>query len=136
MELEAPQFFILLVIDPPLQKKGNIGYVINFINDRIDLSKYGNSVKGITYSPIISEKISTRHRSNKNEYLKKRKEWFLTQDLDFDKAIRMNDIEYGQYIFSGFLECLKRPGEVKGFDKTAFKEDMEKIIEAFLHQAA
>ena len=48
----------------------------------------------------------------------------------------MNDIEYGQYILSGFLECLKRPGEVKGFDKTAFKEDMEKIIEAFLHQAA
>jgi len=134
--MEAPQFFILLVIDPPLLKKGNVGYVINFINDRIDLSDYGDVVKGITYSPIISGKLSEQHRSNKNEFLKKRKEWFLTIDLDFDKAIQMNDMEYDQYVLSGFLECLERPGELKGFDKAAFKKDIEKIIDAFLHQTA
>ena len=134
--MEAPDFFILLVLDPVLVKKGSIAHLSDYIDERIDLSKYGDAVKGITYSPTISEKMPERHRSNKNKYLKKRKEWFLTIDLDFDKAIQMNDMEYDQYVLSGFLECLERPGELKGFDKAAFKKDIEKIIDAFLHQTA
>ena len=134
--MEAPDFFILLVLDPVLIKKGNAAHVTDYINERINLSKYGDRVKGITYSPTISEKLPERHRSNKNKYLRKRKEWFLTIDLDFDKAIRMNDLEYDQYVLLGLLECLERPGELKGFDKAAFKKDMEEVIEAFLHQTA
>ena len=136
MELEAPQFFILSVKDPALRMKGNVGRTIDYINERIDLSKYGDRVKGTTYSPTISEKMPERHRSNRNKYLRKRKEWFLTLDLDFDKAIRMNDREYDQYVLLGLLECLERPGELKGFDKAAFKKDIEEAIEAFLHQTA
>lgn len=136
MELEAPQFFILLVIDPALQNKGHAGRVIDYINQRIDLSDYGDVVEGITYSPIISEKISARHRSNKNKYLRSRKEWFLTIDLDFNQATQMNDWEYDKYILDGFIECLERPGAVKGFDKEAFKKDILEVIEGLFRQAA
>lgn len=134
--MEAPQFHILSVKDPALRRKGNIGRVIGFINERIDLSKYGNAVEGITYSPTISEKLPEHHRSNENEYLKSRKHWFLTIDLDFNKAVQMNDWEYDQYVLQGLIQCLERPGEVKGFDKAAFKRDIEKIIEELTHQAA
>ncbi|MCO6492353.1 MAG: hypothetical protein J5I98_28300 [Phaeodactylibacter sp.] len=134
--MEAPDFFILLVLDPALVKKGSIARISDYIDERIDLSKYGDAVKGITYSPTISEKMPERHRSNKNKYLRKRKEWFLTIDLDFAKAIQMADMEYDQYVLSGLLECLERPGEVKGFDKAAFKKDIEKVVESFLRQIA
>lgn len=134
--MEAPQFYILSVKDPTLKMKGNVGRIIDYINQRIDLSKYGDAVKGITYSPTISEKMPERHRTNKNKYLRKRKEWFLTIDLDFAQAIQMADMEYDQYVLSGLLECLERPGEVKGFDKAAFKKDIEEAIESFLRQTA
>ncbi len=136
MELKVPQFHILSVKGTALRRKGNVGRIITFINERIDLSKYGNSVESITYSPTISEKLSERHRSNKNEYLKEEKRWFLTIDLDYHKALQMNDWEYDQYILEGFLQCLERPGEVKGFDKAAFKKDILEIIGALLRQAA
>ena len=48
----------------------------------------------------------------------------------------MNDWEYNQYVLQGFLQCLERPGEVKGFDKAAFKRDILEIIEGLLQQAA
>lgn len=136
MELEAPHFFILRVIDPSLQKKGSIGRISEYINERINFSNYGDAVERITYCPTISERLTEQHRSNKNEYLKGEKRWFLTLDLDFDKAMQMDDWEYDKYILEGFLYCLERPGEVKGFDKAAFKQDIEKIIEAFLYQPA
>ena len=136
MELKAPPFFILSVRDQSLIGKGNMAQIIDYINERIDLSKYGDAVEGITYSPTISEKLPERHRSNKNQYLRSRKEWFLNIDLDFDKAIQMSDWEYDQYVLQGFLQCLERPREVKGFDKAAFKRDILEIIEGLLQQAA
>ena len=135
-ELKVPQFHILSVKGPALMRKGNVGRIITFINERIDLSKYGYAVASITYSPTISEKLSERHRSNKNEYLKEEKRWFLTIDLDYHKALQMNDWEYDRYVLEGFLQCLERPGEVKGFDKAAFKKDILEIIGALLRQAA
>ena len=134
--MSVPQFQILPIKDPALRKKGDSGRIIEFVNERIDLSKYGDAVEGITYSPTISEKLSERHRSNKNEYLKSQKRWFLTLDLDYHKALQMNDWEYDQYVLEGFLQCLERPGEVKGFDKAAFKKDILEIIGALLRQAA
>lgn len=68
--------------------------------------------------------------------MRSRKEWFLDIDLDYDKALQMNDWEYGRYVLEGFLQCLERPGEVKGFDKAAFKKDILEIIRALLRQAA
>ena len=136
MELKAPPFFILSVKDQPLVGKGHMAQIIDYINERIDLPKYGTAVEGITYSPTISEKLPARHRSNKNQYLRSRKEWFLNIDLDYHKALQMNDWQYDQYILEGFLQCLERPGEVKGFDKVAFKKDILEIIGALLRQAA
>ena len=136
MELKAPPFFILLTEDRPLAGKGHMAQVIDYINERLNLSKYGNAVKGITYSPTLSKILPERHRSNKNKYLRGRKEWFLDIDLDYGKALQMNDWEYDRYVLEGFLECLERPGEVKGFDKVAFKKDILEIIEGLLRQAA
>ena len=34
----------------------------------------------------------------------------------------------------GFLQCLELPGEVKGFDKAAFKRDILEIIEGLMQQ--
>jgi len=136
MELKAPPFFILSVKDQPLVGKGHTAQIIDYINERIDLSKYGNAVEGITYSPTISKILPERHRSNKNQYLRSRKEWFLNIDLDYGKATQMNDWEYDKYVLQGFLQCLERPGEVKGFDKAAFKRDIREIIEGLLQQAA
>ena len=136
MELKAPPFFILSVKDPILIMKGNMAHIINFISERIDLSKYGDTVEGITYSPTISEKLPENLRGNENDYIKSRKRWFLSIDLDYHKALQMNDWEYDQYVLEGFLQCLERPGEVKGFDKAAFKKDILEIIGALLRQAA
>ena len=136
MELKAPQFFILLVADPVLLEKGNVAYLIDYINERIVLSKYGDTVAGITYNPAISEKLPENLRGNENDYIKSRKRWFLSIDLDYGKATQMDDWEYDKYVLQGFLQCLERPGEVKGFDKAAFKRDILDIIEGLLQQAA
>ncbi|MCB9348079.1 MAG: hypothetical protein H6573_11310 [Lewinellaceae bacterium] len=119
-----------------MRKKGNVGRVITYINERLDLSKYGDTVEGITYSPAISEKLPENLRGNENDYIESRKRWFLSIDLDFDKAVQMNDWEYDKYVLEGFLQCLERPGEVKGFDKAAFKRDILEIIEGLMQQAA
>ena len=136
MELKAPQFHILSFKSPALRKKGNVGRVITYINERLDLSKYGDTVEGITYSPAISEKLPENLRGNENDYIESRKRWFLSIDLDFDKAVQMDDWEYDKYVLEGFLQCLERPGEVKGFDKAAFKRDILEIIEGLMQQAA
>ena len=134
--MEAPAFFILSVKDSPLTRKGNLGRLIDFINHRIDLSKYGDVIKGITYSPTISKMLAERHRSNKNSYLWSRGEWFLTIDLDYDKALQMADWEYDKYILEGLLQCLERPGNIKGFDKAAFVKDIREAIDELLREAA
>ena len=134
--MSVPQFQILPIKDPALRKKGDSGRIIEFVNERIDLSKYGDTVEGITYSPTISEKLPENLRGNENDYIKSRKRWFLSIDLDYHKALQMNDWEYDQYVLEGFLQCLERPGEVKGFDKAAFKKDILEIIGALLRQAA
>ncbi|MCB9298192.1 MAG: hypothetical protein H6559_34495 [Lewinellaceae bacterium] len=109
--MEAPDFFILLVLDPALVKKGSIARISDHIDEKIDLSKYGDAVKGITYSPTISEKMPERHRTNKNKYLRKRKEWFLTIDLDFAKAIRMVPT---WNTTSTYCRPARMPGAVRG----------------------
>ncbi|MCO6489545.1 MAG: hypothetical protein J5I98_14055 [Phaeodactylibacter sp.] len=113
-----------------------MAHIINYISERIDLSKYGDMVEGITYSPTISEKLPENLRGNENDYIKSRKRWFLSIDLDYHKALQMNDWQYDQYVLEGFLQCLERPGEVKGFDKAAFRKDILEIIGALLRQAA
>lgn len=67
MELKAPQFYILSFLDPALIDKGNIAHIIDYINERIDLSKYGDTVEGITYSPTVSEKLPGNLRGNEND---------------------------------------------------------------------
>ncbi|MCO6488723.1 MAG: hypothetical protein J5I98_09915 [Phaeodactylibacter sp.] len=58
------------------------------------------------------------------------------QQLERRKKKRNNCVQYVQYVLQGLIECLERPGEVKGFDKAAFKRDILEIIEGLLQQAA
>ncbi len=113
-----------------------MAHIIDFISARVDFSKYGEVVKGVTYSPTVSDKLPAKHRSNKNEYLKGRGEFFMSIDLDYHKAASMSDREYDQYILSGLIGCLERPEVVEGFDQQAFREDILEMIEALSHQAA
>jgi hypothetical protein len=112
--------------------KFNMSYRLKcLLEEQIDLSKYGDAIQHISFSPLIGEVFPPESKYNPSK--KKLKVEYL---MNPEQAIEVNEPQFFQLMLEGLMQAMEEMNLPGGFDFETFKKDVLGLRYEQLKQAA
>lgn len=100
-----------------------MGYRVGcLLNERIDLLKYGSTVRSILSSPLIGSTLSPE-----SKYDSYKKQLVVEFEIDPQQAIDLNEAAYFQLLLHHFLKAIENMERPQDFDFEAFRSDVQQL---------
>ena len=116
-------FFTLAFMEKELLDKLDLAKFDAFINQSIDLPRFGEVVKYVGYAPVIL-KNKRPENLNHNRFISEHQRLVLSIELDYEQAVELDEEGLMKYLIAGLNETLDRPYELAGFDFDSFKNQL------------
>lgn len=126
-------FTFIKQIDPgTIGSKFNMSYRLKCLLDKeIDLAKYGEAVKFISFSPIIGDVFPPKSKYNRGE-----KKLSLEFHIDPQQAIEADETQFFRLMLDQFITAMEEMDLPQDFDLLLFKKDLKSLRFDQLQQAA
>ena len=112
--------------------KFNMSYRLKcLLAEQIDLSKYGDAIQHISFSPLIGEVFSPESKYNPST--KKLKVEYL---MNPEQAIEVKEAQFFQLMLEGLVGAIEEMQLPEDFDFEQFKKDVLSLRFEQLQQAA
>ena len=106
-----------------LGEKFNMSYRIRcLLNENIDLSSYGHSIKKIMISPLIGS-----FQEPRSVYGRRNRKLTVEFDISPQKALDCDERQFFKLMITRFLEAIAEMERPKGFNFQQFKKDVEAL---------
>ena len=115
-----------------LGRKFNMSYRLNcLLEEQIGLTKYGEAVKHISFSPLIGEVFPPI-----SEYIPSEKTLEVQYLMDPQQAVEADEAQFFRLMLEQFIAAMEEMELPQDFDLPLFKEDLKSLRFEQLQQVA